>query len=202
VFEDCLSLKEIVIPDGITKLGSNILRNCSSFVSVSFSDAITEIGNHTFMGTAITAIILPAALNKIGVRPFYKCMQLSDITVKSSTPIAINDETFYNISELTLYVPEGSKEAYESADYWKNFKEIKEGIGPDSKGFILGDANSDGQLTVADYTAIVHYILGKKTVNFNSRAADVNSDNNINMADYTGVVHLLLYGTIVKPSNK
>lgn len=202
VFEDCSSLKEIVIPDGITKLGSNILRNCSSLVSVSFSDAITEIGNHTFMGTAITAIILPATLNKLGVRPFYKCMQLSDITVKSLTPIAINDETFYNISKLTLYVPEGSKEAYETADYWKDFKEIKEGVGPDSKGYILGDANNDRQITVADYTAIVHHILGKTPANFNAKAADVNKDNNINMADYTGVVHLILYGTVVKPSNK
>lgn len=202
VFEDCTSLKEIIIPNGVTKLGGYLLAGCTSLTSLSFSDALTEIGNNALRLTAITAITLSATINKLGVRPFYKCMQLSDVTVLSSTPIIINDETFYNISNLTLYVPEGSKEAYENADYWKDFKEIKEGRGPDSKGYILGDANNDGQLTIADYTAIVHYILGKITTNFNSKAADVNSDNNINMADYTGVVHLLLYGTIVKPSNK
>ena len=61
---------------------------------------------------------------------------------------------------------------------------------------------SSHYLTVADYTAIAHKILGKPTVNFNEQAADVNNDGNINMADYTGVVHLLLYGTIEKPSDK
>lgn len=202
VFEDCSSLKEISFPDGITKIGDYVLRNCSSLESLSFSESLTEIGDHALMGTAITAIILPATVNKFGVRPFYKCMQLSDITVKSPTPIAINDETFYNISNLTLYVPVGSKEAYEAADYWKNFKEIKEGVGPDGGSYILGDANGDGRLTVADYIAIAHYILGRPTENFNEKAANVNGDDKINTADYIGVAHLLLYGSIEKPSNK
>lgn len=202
VFDDCSSLKEISIPDGITKIGNSVFRNCSSLESLSFSESLTEIGDHTLMGTAITAVVLPATINKLGVRPFYKCMNLSDITVKSSTPFAINDETFYNISNLTLYVPEGSKEAYESADYWKDFKEIKEGVGPSGKGYILGDANGDGNLNVADCIAIAHYLLGKAPVKFNEKAANVNGDNTVNMADFIGVAHLLLYGTIEKPSNK
>lgn len=75
-------------------------------------------------------------------------------------------------------------------------------IAVSGSGAILGDANSDGKLTVADYTAIAHKILGKPTTNFNEKAADVNNDGKINMADYTGVVHLLLYGTIEKPAGK
>ncbi|MCR5043867.1 MAG: hypothetical protein K6A93_07035 [Bacteroidaceae bacterium] len=66
---------------------------------------------------------------------------------------------------------------------------------------VLGDANNDGKLTIADYTAIAHYILGKVPENFNEKAADVNGDGQINMADYIGVAHLLLYGTIEKPKN-
>ena len=202
VFEACSSLKEITIPDGITKIGDYVLRNCNNLESLSFSESLTEIGDHALMGTAIKAIILPATLNKLGTRPFYKCMQLADITVRSATPIAISDDTFYNISNLTLYVPEGSKALYESADYWKNFKEIKEGVGPASTGYILGDANGDGRLTVADYIAIAHHILGRTTENFNEKAANVNGDDKINTADYIGVAHLLLYGAIEKPSNK
>ena len=33
---------------------------------------------------------------------------------------------FSNASQATLYVPVGSKETYEAADYWKEFKEIVE----------------------------------------------------------------------------
>ena len=64
---------------------------------------------------------------------------------------------------------------------------------------INGDANGDGKVTVADYTAIAHYIMGNVPANFNEAAADVNGDGKINVADYTAVAHLLLYGTIVKP---
>lgn len=84
----------------------------------------------------------------------------------------------------------------------KTVSDVTFNIVVSGSGAILGDANSDGKLTVADYTAIAHKILGKPTVNFNEQAADVNNDGNINMADYTGVVHLLLYGTIEKPSDK
>jgi hypothetical protein len=42
------------------------------------------------------------------------------------TPLFINSSTFSNRTSATLYVPNGSKGAYETADYWKEFKEIIE----------------------------------------------------------------------------
>ena len=63
----------------------------------------------------------------------------------------------------------------------------------------LGDANGDGRVTVADYTAISHYIMGNPPENFNEKAADANSDGKINVADYTAAAHLILYGTVEKP---
>ena len=42
------------------------------------------------------------------------------------TPLFINSSTFSNRTSATLYVPNGSKRAYETADYWKEFKEIIE----------------------------------------------------------------------------
>jgi hypothetical protein len=42
------------------------------------------------------------------------------------TPLSINEECFSNRANATLYVPMGSKSAYEAADYWKEFKEIIE----------------------------------------------------------------------------
>lgn len=65
--------------------------------------------------------------------------------------------------------------------------------------YVSGDANGDGKVTVADYTAIAHYIMGNPPANFNEKAADVNGDGKINVADYTAVAHLILYGTVEKP---
>ena len=57
---------------------------------------------------------------------------------------------------------------------------------------IVGDANSDGEVTAADYVAIAHYILGNAPENFDEQAADVNGDGIINVADYVAVAHIIL----------
>lgn len=44
----------------------------------------------------------------------------------SNSPIAITESVFSNRANATLYVPYGCKAAYETADYWKEFKEIVE----------------------------------------------------------------------------
>ena len=63
-----------------------------------------------------------------------------------------------------------------------------------------GDANGDGNLTVADMTAIAHHIVGNTPDGFAETAADANRDGQVNVADYTAVAHLLLYGSIERPS--
>lgn len=199
-FGGCKSLTEMVIPDEVTTLENYTFRR-SGLTSITLPKALTAIGDLVFYETNIKSITFPETLEKIGYRAFAHCYQLESVTMKSPTPINIAEGTFDNISNITLYVPEGSKGAYEAADVWKNFKEIKEGVNPDDHPYLLGDANNDGKLTIADYTAIAHYILGKVPENFNEKAADVNGDGQINMADYIGVAHLLLYGTIEKPKN-
>ena len=74
-------------------------------------------------------------------------------------------------------------------------------VGSPSSDVILGDANGDGNVTVADYTAIAHYIMDDPPANFNENAADANGDGKINVADYTAAAHLILYGSLEKPEN-
>lgn len=64
----------------------------------------------------------------------------------------------------------------------------------------LGDANGDSNITVADMTAIAHYVMGTPTDNFSETSADANRDGQVNVADYTAVAHLLLYGNIEGPA--
>ena len=59
--------------------------------------------------------------------------------------------------------------------------------------FILGDVNGDGQITIADVTALVNIILGKDTAGqYNHSAADVNGDGQITIADVTALVNIIL----------
>lgn len=52
-----------------------------------------------------------------------------------------------------------------------------------------GDVNGDGQVTIADVTALVNIILGKDT---QKAVADVNDDGSVTIADVTALVNIIL----------
>ena len=56
----------------------------------------------------------------------------------------------------------------------------------------LGDANGDGNVDVADITAIASHILGTNPENFNAENADVNQDGTIDVADITATAGIIL----------
>ena len=60
------------------------------------------------------------------------------------------------------------------------------------KTTLLGDVNGDGEVTIADVTALVNILLGKDTAGYNLEAADVNSDGGRTIADVTALVNILL----------
>lgn len=55
----------------------------------------------------------------------------------------------------------------------------------------IGDANGDGQVTVADLVAIAHHLLGHTPAVFSFQGADANRDKIVDVADYIAVAHLL-----------
>jgi agmatine/peptidylarginine deiminase len=58
--------------------------------------------------------------------------------------------------------------------------------------FTLGDVNGDGDVNIADVTALIDYLLGSTVSPFSTEAADVHSDGDINIADVTSLIDLLL----------
>ena len=60
---------------------------------------------------------------------------------------------------------------------------------------MLGDANNDGSVTMADANMVVNYFLStnKSSIkNFNKKKANVNGDNDITMADANKIVNMFL----------
>lgn len=55
-----------------------------------------------------------------------------------------------------------------------------------------GDVNGDGQLTIADVTMLIDYLLGSEPASFNVVNADVNHDSGITIADVTRLIDMLL----------
>jgi autotransporter-associated beta strand protein len=57
---------------------------------------------------------------------------------------------------------------------------------------LIGDANRDGEVTMADANAVVNCFLGGDTENISLPHADVNGDGNITMADANAIVNIFL----------
>ena len=60
---------------------------------------------------------------------------------------------------------------------------------------LMGDANGDGQVTIADVVAVTNKIHGNPPASFVAAAADVNGDGQITIADVVGITNIIHHGS-------
>ena len=129
-FLGCSDLKSITIPSNTTQISDEVFRYCTSLTSIHFPDNITSIGSCAFEGcSSLSSVIIPESIMNIDDYAFNCCPSLAVVTVRKKSPIIITSNVFRGwdyYSNPTLYVPNGSKAAYQNADNWKDFKEIRE----------------------------------------------------------------------------
>ena len=58
--------------------------------------------------------------------------------------------------------------------------------------FMLGDVNNDGEVNIADVTALISAVLTENYSNINFDAADMNEDGNLNISDVTTLISYVL----------
>jgi hypothetical protein len=124
-FYGCDLLALVTIPNSVLTIGNCSFRDCSSLYSLTIPNSVTSIGEQAFDGCHLTAVRIPSSVTTIGSNAFYNCGYLTSVIVEKETPVSIDQYTFTNRANATLYVPYGSVAAYENADYWKGFKYIK-----------------------------------------------------------------------------
>ena len=153
-FSDCSNLTNVTLPSALASIGDYAFSGCSNLTNVILPSAFTAIGNVAFSGCSNLAnVTLSSNITSIGTYAFQNCINLKNLTISkdvtSIKDIAFNNsyddlelESVYvawenpieagsffdriNISNCTLYVPQGTKEAYANADVWKDFGNIIE----------------------------------------------------------------------------
>ena len=134
LFVDVCELTKLVIPNGVTTIGEKAFFRCRSIVSVDIPNSVTNIENRAFACCSLDSIVIPGSVISIGDSAFYKCSSLTSVYCKALTPpTAILTTTgswyaFYdNASDLKIYVPMESVEAYKSAQGWSDYANSIEG---------------------------------------------------------------------------
>lgn len=150
------------------------------------SHIVTGIGDGAFKdNTLLTQITIPGTINSIGDEAFAGCKNLLVIIIYVINPVdlsnvrtrAENSSVFEGVDmeKCVLYVPDGSVDAYRTAEVWKEFKQILpistlgiSNIGLDNKTFDV--YNLQGRIIRHHATSLNHlpkgvYIInGKKIV--------------------------------------
>ena len=114
----------------VTTLGSACLA-ITKLTSLVIPEGVTSFGEGVLYGTtALKTLELPASLATIGGTAFSGCTGLQSIKVHGTWPVDLSAVTgvFTGVdkTKCILYVPTGSKDAYQAADGWKDFTNIVE----------------------------------------------------------------------------
>ena len=122
----CSALTSINIPNSVTSIGEGAFQYCSLLKELQLPDKLKIIKRATFQScNSLKSVTIPATVEFIYAEAFYGCNALESIKALPENPPFIYDNTFSNYS-APLIVPQGCKEAYQSAQGWKNFTDISD----------------------------------------------------------------------------
>ena len=102
-------VKSAVIADGVTSIGWDAFKGCTSLTSVTIPDSVTSIGWDAFEDcTSLTSVTIPDSVTRIGEQAFDGCKSLASVTIPDSVT-SIGDGAFYCCDSLTgIWVNEGN----------------------------------------------------------------------------------------------
>ena len=137
----------------VKAIGPFAFWGCDKLTSVNLPETIISIGSYSFSGcTSLHSVTIPISVVSIDEGAFSDCGSISMIVGWNDPPSIFEGNIFGGDGfGSTLYVPAGSKAAYEADYYWSRFQEIVELIyfsDRNVKNVCVSnwDTNGDGEL--------------------------------------------------------
>ena len=152
-FEGCTGLTSISIPYCITEISANVFEGCTGLTSLTIPKLVTKIGEGAFKDcTGLTSVTIPNSVTNISGKAFEGCTGLARVFSFNPEPPVIAEDTFSSY-DACIFVPKGCVSKYKEAEYWKNFKSIKETYVENI------DINGDGIIDMGIVTSLISMIL-------------------------------------------
>ena len=84
-FVGCSGLTSVTIPDSVTYISSGAFGDCSGLTSVTIGNSVTSIGEYAFVGcNGLTSVTIPNSVTYIGYYAFLGCSGLTSVTIGNS----------------------------------------------------------------------------------------------------------------------
>lgn len=125
-FRKCKALGSIKIPDSIKRIDYYTFEGCTGLRSI-YTNQVEYIGNYAFSGcTALTHVVFGDKTTEIH-SPFDGCTSLEKIICLAATPPKNYGYDTIDNTKVTVYVPNGSINAYKAHSHWSIFNIVSLG---------------------------------------------------------------------------
>jgi len=180
---------ELNIPEGVSTIVDHAFDGCKKIEKINIPETVTSIESYAFYYlTSLKSIIIPNTVEIIEQYVLLMCENLQDVTIgayvkeikdsafnydkkintvtcMSTVPPSVSGSNHFEpevYNNATLYVPNGCKEAYSTADMWSNFHNIVEmepvGISD------INAADNEASVSVKNGTIVVNGADGTAAV--------------------------------------
>jgi len=122
-FFGCSALATVMVSDNVTQIPDYCFKDCTALTNLTLRNGLTSIGTYGFYECRnINSLVLPVSVTSIGSFAFGNAydMQLTRVESHNTTPPTIGGEVAF-ASGQTIYVPNASVSAYQSAEYWSGY---------------------------------------------------------------------------------
>lgn len=145
-FADCTRLKNVEIPDSVISIESGAFLNCTGLTSIVIPDGVLNLGDEegcsVFSGCSnLKSIVIPESVTRIGSLTFEQCTGLTSIEIPDGV-VYIGDRAFSSCRSLTsIAIPDSVTYIGEAAFY--ECSGLKSVVIPDGISSIADEAFSE-----------------------------------------------------------
>lgn len=178
-FSECRELTVVSIPDTVNLMEFGAFQRCTALSQVTLGQSLTAIPAQCFYGcAALDSVTIPSGVLRIGDYAFAECAALSSVTLPSEVS-EISDTAFDGIRELIVECSYGSY-----ADSWAERQHYRRVY---LDGFVRGDADVDGMVTILDATRVQRKLASYTETFFSEENADADGDGLLSILDATTI---------------
>lgn len=182
-FRDCIKLKKMILPEGLTYIGDSIFESCRALEEIQLPDTLETIHQSAFRGCrSLKEIEIPDSVKTIEMGAFYYCEGLTSVKLPSSLE-APEQNTFYRCTNLKeLYLPSGITEIpYGFTKYCTAMTDVYyDGLQSEWEEISIHESNEEL------FACNIHFSDGtvlKGTVSAGAVPGDANLDGTVTIVD-------------------